>query len=59
MENSKHWYVSKTLILGVLIVLGGIAEYLAALPPGVAVPTIIAGCLTIVSRFLTNQPIGK
>ena len=55
----KHWYRSKSLWLGVLIVLGGIAEYLAALPAGVAASTILAGIFTIVARFLTDQPIGK
>ena len=55
----KKWYLSKTLWLGVLIVAGGIAEYIGGLPPGVSVPTIIAGALSIVVRFLTNQPIGK
>ena len=56
---NKKWWKSKSLWLGVIIVLGGVAEYLVALPPGVAMPTIIAGILTIVVRFLTKESIGK
>ena len=55
----KQWWQSKTVWLGVLIIAGGIAEYIAGLPAGVSIPTIIAGCLGIIIRFLTNQPIGK
>lgn len=57
--ETKKWYRSKTLILGILIVAGGIAEYIAGLPAGASIPTIIAGCLSIIVRFLTNQPVGK
>ena len=57
--NGKPWYLSKTVWLGVLIIAGGIAEYIAGLPAGASIPTIIAGCLSIIIRFLTNQPIGK
>ncbi len=55
----KKWYLSRTLWLGILIVAGGIAEYIAGLPAGASIPTIIAGCLSIVVRFLTSQPVGK
>lgn len=54
----KPFWQSKTVWLGVLIVAGGIAEYIAALPTGASIPTIIAGCLTIIVRFLTSQPIS-
>ncbi len=57
--ETKKWYASRTLWLGVLIVAGGIAEYIAGLPAGASIPTIIAGCLSIIVRFLTNQPVGK
>ena len=53
----KRWYLSKTVWLGILVVAGGIAEYIAGLPAGVSIPTIIAGVLSIVVRFLTSQPL--
>ena len=59
MESSKSWYKSKSIILGVLIVIGGIAEYIAGLPVGVSVSTIIAGVSGIIIRFLTKQPVGR
>mgnify|MGYP001613372786 CR=1 FL=1 len=57
--ESKKWYTSKTLWLGMLIIAGGIAEYISGLPAGVSISTIVAGALSIVIRFLTNQPVGK
>ncbi len=54
---SKPWWKSKTVWLSVLIVAVGIAEYIAGLPVGASIPTIIAGCLNIVVRFLTGQPL--
>ncbi|MDP2728996.1 MAG: hypothetical protein Q8O55_00710 [Dehalococcoidales bacterium] len=54
----KNWYQSKQVWLGVVIVAGGIAEYIGGLPAGVSIPTAIAGCLSIIVRFLTNQPIS-
>ena len=53
----KRWYQSKTFWLGILIMVGGIAEYLAGLPAGASIPTIIAGGTSIVVRFLTNTGI--
>ena len=55
----KNWWTSKTLWLGIVIVAGGIAEYIAGLPAGASIATIIAGVLSIVIRFLTNSPIVK
>jgi hypothetical protein len=55
----KTWYSSKTFWLGVLIVIGGIAEFIAGVPAGASIPTIIAGCLSVIIRFLTGQPITK
>lgn len=55
----KKWYHSKTLWLGVLVILGGIAEYIAGLPAGVAIPTVIAGVLGVVIRFLTKEGLIK
>jgi len=57
MEEIKKWWASKTFWLGVLIVLGGIAEFIAGLPAGASASTIAAGVLTVIVRFLTNQPI--
>jgi len=53
----KHWWQSKSVWLGIVIVAGGIAEYLAGVPTGASISTIIAGSLSIVIRFLTNQQI--
>ena len=55
----KKWYWSKGFWLGVLITLGGIGEFLAALPPEVSILTIIAGVGVIVIRFLTKEGIIK
>jgi ABC-type Mn2+/Zn2+ transport system permease subunit len=50
---------SKAVWLGLLTVLAGIIEYLANVPPTASIGTIIVGCLTIVIRFLTKDPITK
>jgi len=55
----KKWYLSKSLWLGVLIVAGGIAEYISGLPVGVSISTVAAGCLSIIVRFLTSQSISS
>jgi len=55
----KKWYQSKTLWLGVIVVAGGIAEYISGLPAGVSISTMVAGVLGIVIRFLTKEPVGK
>ena len=57
--DTKPWWMSKTILLGVLIVAGGIAEYIAGLPAGVSIPTIIAGIISIVVRFLTSKSISR
>ncbi len=59
MINWGKILTSKTVWLGVLIVAGGIAEYIAGLPPGASVPTIIAGCLSIIVRFLTTDSLTE
>ena len=53
----KKWWESKTLWLSILIIAGGIAEYFAGLPAGASIPTIAAGIINIIVRFLTNTPI--
>ncbi len=55
--NEKKWWMSKSFWLGTLIIVGGIAEYIAGLPPGASIAAIIAGCLTIVIRVFTNTAI--
>jgi len=55
----KPWYKSRTLWLGAIICLGGVAEYLNGVPAGASVSTIIAGVMTVIIRFLTKQSIGK
>ena len=57
--KTKKWYLSRTIWLSVLIVVGGIAEYIAGLPAGVSASTTFAGIIYIIVRFLTTQPIGK
>ena len=54
---SKKWYLSKTIWLSALIIIGGVAEYIAGLPPGVAIPTILAGAINVVVRLLTKTAI--
>jgi len=56
---SKKWYLSKTLWMSALIIIGGVAEYIAGLPPGVAIPTILAGAINVVVRLLTKTAITK
>ena len=46
---------SKTVWLGVLMVLGAIAEYLAGLPAGTSVAQAISGIFTIIIRFVTSD----
>jgi hypothetical protein len=53
----KEWWKSKSIWLGVLIVLGGIGEYLSGVPEGASVSTMIAGVLSIIVRYFTNQSI--
>jgi hypothetical protein len=50
---------SKTMWLGVLIIAGGIAEYLGNIPAGASIGTIVAGCITIIIRFLTTDSVIK
>ena len=46
---------SKTVWLGVLMLAGAIAEYIAGAPPGTSIAQGISGILTIVVRFLTTD----
>ncbi len=55
----KKWYQSRSIWVGVLIVAFGISEYIAGLPPEVSIPTVMAGVLNIILRFVTKTSIGK
>ena len=57
--ETKKWWQSKTLWMGVLVILGGVVEYIAGLPTGVSATTVAVGIINIIFRFLTTQPIGK
>ncbi len=57
--NSKPWYRSRTVWLGILMVLCSVAEYILGLPVGTSVTQAISGVLTIIIRTITNQPISK
>jgi hypothetical protein len=59
MVESKKWYLSKGFWLGVVIAAGGIAEYIANLPPEASIPAIVSGVMVIIVRLVTNQPITK
>lgn len=54
----KPWWQSKVLWLSVLMILGGIAEYIANLPPGVSIATIIAGVISLILRLFPTTPIA-
>jgi len=55
----KKWYLSKSVWLGVLICIGGVAEYVAGLPAGVSISTMVAGILGVIVRFLTKEGVTK
>ena len=57
--EAKKWYLSRTVWLNILIVAGGIAEFIGGLPAGASATTIAVGIIGILIRFLTNQPISK
>ncbi len=46
---------SKTVWLGVLMILAAIMEYVAGLPANTSAAQAISGILTIIVRFLTND----
>lgn len=55
---SKSWWKSKAIWLSVLLVAGGIGEFLAGVPAGASISTIMAGVLNVIIRVLTTQPIS-
>ena len=58
VETKKFWQ-SKTFWLGVIVCLGGVAEFLAGVEPGASLATVIAGVLTVIVRFLTKTQVTK
>lgn len=54
---TKKVWQSKTFWLGILIMAGGVAEFIAGLPAGASIATITAGIISIVVRFLTNTKV--
>jgi hypothetical protein len=50
---------SKLVWTGIIEVLIGIFGYLATIPEGARAMAVIAGCLTILFRFLTKDTIVK
>lgn len=56
--NSKAFWQSKIFWLSVVVIAGGIVEFIAGLPSGASIMTILAGVINIIFRFLTNQPIA-
>lgn len=50
---------SKTIWLGVMVILTGIIEYLNSVPVGASTGTLLIGILGILIRFLTKDSITK
>ena len=58
-EMKKKWYHSKGFWLGVLIVAGGVAEYIAGMPASASIATIVAGVFAVIIRVVTNKGLIK
>jgi len=50
---------SKTVWLGVLMILAAVIEYIAGLPAGTTVVQGISGVLAIIVRFLTKDALTR
>jgi hypothetical protein len=59
MIDWKKVLTSKTVWLGVFMILAAIAEYLAGIPAGTTFIQGLSGVLAIVVRFLTNDSLVK
>ena len=53
----KNWYTSKTIWLGVLMILAAICEYIAGLPANTTLIQGISGIMTIIVRTITNTAV--
>lgn len=54
---TKPWYLSKTIWLSILMIIGGVFEFIAGLPPGASAATIIAGIANVLLRLLPQIPV--
>ena len=59
MKELKRWFKSKTFWVAILTCCIGFGQYIAGLPEGASVTTIVIGLTQIVLRFLTKGPIRK
>tara|TARA_Y100000310_G_scaffold220623_1_gene222171 strand:- start:2127 stop:2306 length:180 start_codon:yes stop_codon:yes gene_type:complete len=59
MKNSKPWYTSKAVLLGILMILAAVMEYVAGLPVGTTVVQAVSGVLMIVLRIVTKTGVTK
>ena len=55
----KSWWQSRTIIIGALEIIAGVASFLIELPPETTLTALIAGVLTIILRIVTKIPVGK
>ena len=54
----KDWWKSKTIWLGILMIVAAILEYIGGLPAGTTAIQAVSGVLTIIVRFLTNTAVN-
>lgn len=54
---NKQWWMSRTIWVGALEIICGVATYIAGLPGEASVAAVVAGVATIVLRIITRQPI--
>jgi len=65
MNNSRRWWTSKGLGLGVATTLTSVlglvagAEWIQAYPEAVAALGLLSGLLTLVVRYVTVAPLGR
>ena len=57
--NSKRWFYSKAIWVGVLMILAAVAEYIAGLPAQATITQAISGVMTIILRIVTTQGLLK
>lgn len=59
LVQTKKWYSSKLLWLGVVQVIGGAAELIVEVieAPEAAIAAVVSGIATIVLRAVTERPI--
>lgn len=55
----KKWYKSKAVLLGVIMILAAVAEYIAGLPAEATIAQAISGVMTIIVRIVTSKGLLK